>query len=76
MSHDAPAYGLWSLVVLNSTVFLIFAFTFFKPRTARDWRTFGALGAFIVACGPRLEESEREYQKTVELMNVLHGATC
>ena len=49
MSHDAPAYGLWSLVVLNSAVFLMFAFSFFKPRTARDWRTFGAFGAFIVA---------------------------
>lgn len=49
MSHDAPAYGLWSLVILNSAIFLLFAFTFFKPQTARDWRTFGAFGAFIVA---------------------------
>ena len=49
MSHDASAYGLWSLVILNSAIFLLFAFTFFKPQTARDWRTFGAFGAFIVA---------------------------
>jgi len=27
----------------------MFAFSFFKPQTARDWRTFGAFGAFIVA---------------------------
>ncbi len=49
MSHDAPAYGLWTLVVFNSVIFLMFAFSFFKPRTARDWRTFGAFAAFIVA---------------------------
>jgi protein-S-isoprenylcysteine O-methyltransferase Ste14 len=49
MSHDAPAYGLWTLVVLNSAIFLMFAFSFFKPQTARDWRSFGAFGAFIVA---------------------------
>ena len=49
MSHDTPAYGLWGLVFFNSAIFLIFAFSFFKPRTARDWRTFGAFAAFIVA---------------------------
>lgn len=49
MSHDTPAYGLWTLVVLNSAVFLMFAFSFFKPQTARDWRTFGAFAAFVVA---------------------------
>ena len=47
--HDSPAYGLWTLVVLNSAIFIIFAFSFFKPQTARDWRTFGAFAAFIVA---------------------------
>ena len=49
MTTDAPAYGLWSLVILNSAIFLMFAFSFFKPQTARDWRTFGAFAAFIVA---------------------------
>ena len=49
MTHDTPAYGLWMLVVLNSAIFLMFAFSFFKPQTARDWRTFGAFAAFIVA---------------------------
>ena len=46
---DTPAYGLWSLVILNSGLFLFFAFSFFKPRTTRDWRTFGSFSAFIVA---------------------------
>lgn len=49
MSHDASGYGLWTLVVLNSALFLMFAFSFFKPQTGRDWRTFGAFAAFIVA---------------------------
>jgi protein-S-isoprenylcysteine O-methyltransferase Ste14 len=49
MSETMPAYGLWTLVVINSAVFIIFAFSFFKPRTKRDWRSFGAFSAFIVA---------------------------
>jgi protein-S-isoprenylcysteine O-methyltransferase Ste14 len=49
MNHDAPVYGLWSLVILNSLVFIIFAFSFTHPKTRRDWRSFGAFSAFIVA---------------------------
>lgn len=50
MSHDgAPAYGLWALVIINSAVFIVFAFSFFKPRTKREWRSFGAFSAFILA---------------------------
>jgi hypothetical protein len=49
MSLEIPAYGLWSLVVINSAVFIIFAFSFTRPRTARDWRSFGAFVAFLVA---------------------------
>lgn len=49
-SHDAiQSYGLWGLVIINSLVFIIFAFSFTKPNTARDWRSFGAFSAFIVA---------------------------
>ncbi|OGI51480.1 MAG: isoprenylcysteine carboxyl methyltransferase [Candidatus Muproteobacteria bacterium RIFCSPHIGHO2_12_FULL_60_33] len=48
-STPGPAYGLWSLVILNSLVFIIFAFSFAKPKTKRDWRSFGAFSAFIVA---------------------------
>ena len=49
MNPDQPAYGLWTLVVLNSAIFIMFAYSFFKPASARDWRTFGAFAAFIVA---------------------------
>ena len=48
-SSTAPAYGLWSLVVINSLVFIIFAFSFAKPQDARDWRSFSAFSAFLVA---------------------------
>jgi protein-S-isoprenylcysteine O-methyltransferase Ste14 len=48
MTHES-AYGLWSLVVINSLIFIIFAFSFSKPQTKRDWRSFSAFSAFIVA---------------------------
>ena len=47
--EEAPAYGLWSLVIINSAIFIIFAFSFTKPRTKRDWRSFSAFSGFIVA---------------------------
>lgn len=49
MTADASAYGLWSLVLLNSAVFIVFAFSFYRPRSRRDWRSFGLYSAFIVA---------------------------
>jgi len=48
-ANDEPAYGLWLLVIINAAVFIIFAFSFFKPHTARDWRSFGAFSAFLIA---------------------------
>ncbi len=47
--HATDAYGLWSLVIINSAIFIMFAFSFTKPQTARDWRSLGAFSAFIVA---------------------------
>lgn len=49
MHGSESAYGLWTLVILNSAIFIIFAFSFFKPQTKRDWRSFSAFSAFIVA---------------------------
>ena len=49
MHDEGSGYGLWSLVIINSVVFIIFAYSFFKPRTTRDWRSFGAFSAFLVA---------------------------
>lgn len=49
MSESAPAYGLWALVIVNSAISILFAFSFFTPRSTRDWRAFGAVSAFVVA---------------------------
>jgi protein-S-isoprenylcysteine O-methyltransferase Ste14 len=42
-------YGLWLLVVFNSLLFIIFAASFFHPRSGRDWRALGGFSAFVVA---------------------------
>lgn len=42
-------YGLWFLVVVNTAVILLFAASFFHPRSGRDWRAFGTFSAFVVA---------------------------
>jgi len=49
MNDASPAYGLWGVVFVNSAVFIFFAFSFFKPKTPRDWRSFGGFSAFVVA---------------------------
>lgn len=46
---EGSAYGLWSLVIINSLVFILFAFSFTRPRTTRDWRSLSAYSAFIMA---------------------------
>ena len=43
------AYGLWPLVILNTAVLVLFAASFFHPRTGRDWRVMGAFTAFLLA---------------------------
>jgi protein-S-isoprenylcysteine O-methyltransferase Ste14 len=49
MNHEGGAYGLWGLVLIESAFFIVFAFSFTRPRTRRDWRSFGAFSGFIVA---------------------------
>lgn len=49
MSHGVNSYGLWSLVLINSAIFIFFAFSFYHPRTKRDWRTLGSFSAFTIA---------------------------
>lgn len=49
MNEELSDYGLWSLVAINSVIFILFAFSFARPRTPRDWRSFGAFSAFLVA---------------------------
>jgi len=49
MTEASAGYGLWLLAVVNAAIFILFAFSFFKPKTPRDWRSFGAFSAFLVA---------------------------
>lgn len=49
MNHGESGYGLWILVIINSAFFILFAASFFKPRSKRDWRTLGMFSAFLVA---------------------------
>ena len=49
MNYSTSAYGLWVLAIINSAIFIIFASSFTHPHTKRDWRSFGAFSAFIVA---------------------------
>jgi methanethiol S-methyltransferase len=49
MTTDSAAYGLWPLVAINTAVFVIFAFSFARPQTSRDWRSLGAFSGFLLA---------------------------
>lgn len=49
MGTNAPAYGLWLLAAVNAALFIAFALSFYRPQSRRDWRSFGAFSAFLVA---------------------------
>ncbi|HEY5612015.1 MAG TPA: isoprenylcysteine carboxylmethyltransferase family protein [Lysobacter sp.] len=49
MSTTIPGYGLWFLAAINAVFFIFFAWSFYKPVNARDWRSFGPFAAFVVA---------------------------
>lgn len=42
-------YALWPAVLVNSLIVIFFAVSFTQPRTSREWRSFGAFSAFIIA---------------------------
>ena len=42
-------YGYWLMAVVMSAIFVAFAFSFTRPNNWRDWRSFGAFSAFVVA---------------------------
>lgn len=47
--HEPSGYGLWTLVILNSAMFIFFAFSFIKPKSRFDWRSLGAFSGFVIA---------------------------
>ena len=46
---DEYAYGLWTIVLLNVLLVLVFAVGFLRPRARADWRAMGVFGAWLVA---------------------------
>ena len=46
---DDYGYGLWFLMIFNSILFIAFAFSFFHPKSKRDWRVMGGFSAFVIA---------------------------
>ncbi|MDQ6987837.1 MAG: isoprenylcysteine carboxylmethyltransferase family protein [Mariprofundaceae bacterium] len=49
MHEAASAYGNWMMVVVSSLIFIVFAFSFYHPKSKRDWRSFGVFFAFVIA---------------------------
>lgn len=49
MDTNSYGYGLWSLVIINSAIFILFAYSFTKLKTKTNWRSWGAFSAFVVA---------------------------
>jgi hypothetical protein len=50
-TDDGCRAGIWALGSGRPErgVFVVFAFSFARPASARDWRSFGAFTAFLVA---------------------------
>ena len=46
---DLTDYDLWSLVFINSFVFILFAYSFTKLKTKRNWLSFSLFSTFVVA---------------------------
>ncbi len=42
-------YGMWVVVVINAALFIGFVSSYLAPTRRREWRSFGALTAFIIA---------------------------
>lgn len=49
MNTTTYEYGLWPLMIINTAIFIVFSFSFFKPKSKIDWTAFGGFSAFLVA---------------------------
>jgi len=49
MSHDETAYGLWSLVFINTVFFIFFATSFSVGGWKKNWRELGMFSGFVLA---------------------------
>src|SRR4030067_2024395 len=46
---ESYAYGMLPLVMINDGIFILFVFSFLKPKKQCEWRSMGAFTAFVVA---------------------------
>ena len=77
MQHDtASGYGLWSLVIINSAIFIIFAFSFAKPQTARDWRSFLLLMGDKRESGLRALGSRLKRLSPAQIADIIESASA
>ncbi len=42
-------YGLWALVFINSFIFILFAYSFTKLKSKRNWLSFSLFSTFVIA---------------------------
>lgn len=49
MGANGYAYGLWGMVLFNIVLFGGFIYSFAKPNTKVEWRSFGLFSSFLVA---------------------------
>lgn len=65
---DGSGYGIWLIALLNASIFIMFAFSVFKPRTPADWRGSGigfhARAARVPAVIPDLRQTRKAIQQT------------
>ncbi len=45
---SANGYGLWSLVFINSFIFILFAYSFTKLKSKRNWLSFTLFSVFVI----------------------------
>lgn len=64
------AYGLWTLVIFNVLLVILFIASFLRPRKKVEWRSFGAFTAFIIA----LFFEMYGFPLTIYLLTTLFGA--
>jgi len=61
-----PGYGLWLFALLTTAIFIMFAFSVFRPRTPGDWRSsgagFDAWATRVPAFIPDLRQARRAIQ--------------